>query len=293
MLADVLAKAGANLHECNAINVQMASDRRVLAILAQKMYLDVWTNFIDCSEAEQKLADLQDQADAANNLADYNPLDDDEHYDYNPLGAEQSMTHTGTDSNNATEGTDPVPAQALSARTNNTLQDLRTRFPNYGWETDDEHKDEGMTVIWPENDDPRKFGKVPINIKLEKGNTNFHVPYDWWEPIIDWMNKLNWTKKSNDEVMGLVNKSLFKITWIELALAFQIQTGFRLAHDRLDLHEQERAFRGAIKRIWNNTSQNRWNQENHQGSLAPSPRNRITQEHYWARKNWILSQTRA
>ena len=50
-----------------------------------------------------------------------------------------------------------------------------------------------------------------------------------------------------------MNKALLKITWIELALAFQIQTGFRLAHDRLDLHEQERAFRGATKRIWNST----------------------------------------
>ena len=162
VLADVLAKAGANMHECNAINVQMASDRRVLAILAQKMYLEIWTNFIDCSEAEQKLADLQDQADAANNLADYNPMDDDDQYDYNPFGTEQQTTHVTTGADNTTEATDPTAEQTPSTQATNTLQDLRTRFPNYGWETDDEHKAGEMTATWPSTEDPRKFGKVPI-----------------------------------------------------------------------------------------------------------------------------------
>ena len=40
------------------------------------------------------------------------------------------------------------------------------------------------------------------------------------------------------------------VTWVELALVFQIQTGVRLAPDSLDLKSQETVFRSIIKRIW-------------------------------------------
>ena len=96
-----------------------------------------------------KSSPIRDQADAANDLADYNPMDDDDLYDYNPFGTEQGgTTQAGTGTSNTTEASDPVAAQMPCARVDNTLQDLRTRFPNYGWEADDEHKEEGMTVLW-------------------------------------------------------------------------------------------------------------------------------------------------
>ena len=123
-------------------------------------------------------------------------------YDYNPFGTDQSMLPEPTDAdttthhqhetstNATTEQQAPTDNNQQQEQTTNTLQDLRARFPNYAWESDDKHQENELAISWPSTEDPRKFGKVPIKLQTEKGNVNFHVPYDWWEPIVAWFQKL-------------------------------------------------------------------------------------------------------
>jgi hypothetical protein len=75
----------------------------------------------------------------------------------------------------------------------------------------------------------------------------FTIPPSWWEPCVWWLQQCEWTK-SGHSIKGSKNGHI--CTWMEMNLAFQIQTGIRLAPNILDMRSQEYAFKRMVRSIW-------------------------------------------
>ena len=82
--------------------------------------------------------------------------------------------------------------------------------------------------------------------KLRSYN-KFLIPYASWEPFICWLIALKWSKHGLKD-QAAISKYCMRCTWTELALAFQIMTGFRIDRD-LDLLSQEKIVKTMFKEI--------------------------------------------
>ena len=59
--ADVLAKAGVDLHESNKHHAEEARDRKAITVITQKMMLHVWESYVDFSDSKvQKKLQMDD-----------------------------------------------------------------------------------------------------------------------------------------------------------------------------------------------------------------------------------------
>ena len=75
----------------------------------------------------------------------------------------------------------------------------------------------------------------------------FTIPPSWWEPCVWWLRQCEWTKIGL--AMGAA-KNAHIATCMEMTIAFQLQTGIRMAPSILDMRSQEHAFRKMIRAIW-------------------------------------------
>ena len=68
-----------------------------------------------------------------------------------------------------------------------------------------------------------------------------HVQHTWWEPLLWWVARVKWSET------GMCNttqhKDMCRITWLELLMLYQLQTGLRFPARDLDLASMERLFK--------------------------------------------------
>ena len=70
----------------------------------------------------------------------------------------------------------------------------------------------------------------------------FHIPPSWWELCIWWRKNCKGSKHGSAKWTGAENRLAMRISWMELAVALQIRTGFKLPGHTLDLANQEKVF---------------------------------------------------
>ena len=108
----------------------------------------------------------------------------------------------------------------------------------------------------PDEEQSEKLRNIQIKImrkyKTKTGdsmkNILYRIPHSWWEPVIWWLKRTKWSASGIGEMQEVANRGAHKCTWIEMLLLFQAQTGFRL-DNRIDLWQQEQAFKSLINRI--------------------------------------------
>ena len=123
-MAEVLAKAGADLHVSIDHFFNAAADRRRVAIAVQKMYLMIWDAHINASDAATQAADEADIAEVERMMlaAQQDSIYDD---DYDPF-AEEDDDEPFAEFHDAAVDPSPTPAPLDSD------EDPRTRFLECG-----------------------------------------------------------------------------------------------------------------------------------------------------------------
>ena len=141
------------------------------------------------------------------------------------------------------------------------LRPTSSGFPHYGWAEQHPGADNELYVNlpldtqldgmhWVKQQPLRSLSGPPkFNTTDTVKHSVFHIPPSWWEPCIWWLRKCQWSKHGSTKWTGAENRLAMRITWMELVLAFQIQTGFKLPAHTLDLASQEKVFRTMVLRI--------------------------------------------
>jgi hypothetical protein len=139
----------------------------------------------------------------------------------------------------------------------NSEDDLVKRFPNYGWKPNTPVNNRSEHIVWPNVMDTTIFGRpfIKFNKVIRSVDTavKFYIPIEWWEPIVWWFSKQQWSAHGLGPFSEDANKAAHRITWLEMMLLFQIQTGYRLDPKQLDTLRQEHAFRTAATKIFSLT----------------------------------------
>ena len=254
--ADELAKAGANMHESLGTLGLQAQDRRVLACMTQKMQLHIWEAYLEASDDAMREAasiDAQDIADL--HVAQHNCED---MYDYNPFEEEREDVNT----HEQNEGLRIKPKQQIA----DIFAALphRDKFPDYGWREHSGTADPQFQIHFPDAKAMRNLyqGQKQHISKLsspyvedaqkgtvQKQHATFHIPAHWWEPLAWWCCHTVWTRHGIAYAKDSRYKNAMRVTWVELCIAFQLQTNFRYTSAALDLRSQEKVFRTMFTRL--------------------------------------------
>jgi ribonuclease HI len=137
--------------------------------------------------------------------------------------------------------------------------ELQSRFSNYGWiseENEDVFNCNGK-VEWPSL--KKLYGDKTITIKSNRRGDNGEqrvgthtIKPTVWEPLLWWLRNTSWTRKASGEGRGLKNHKMRQLcaTWVEVALAFQLQTGFKIGMINDDLYAQANCMRVLCQRVW-------------------------------------------
>ena len=80
------------------------------------------------------------------------------------------------------------------------------------------------------------YSRVVANLGKSKRHAKYNVPYQHWEPLTKWASRLLWGPRDN--VAANLPVAHARITWIELVIAFGIQTGTRIGLLEHDLHDK-------------------------------------------------------
>ena len=141
-------------------------------------------------------------------------------------------------------------------------KELQSRFCNYGWiaeESEDVSNCNG-TVEWPEL--RKLYGDKPIIIRCNRRGDiggkrigTHAIEPTVWEPLLWWLRHTTWTRKASGEGRGLKNHKMRQLcaTWVEVAIAFQMQAGFKIGKTGDDLYAQTNCMRVLCQRIWKHT----------------------------------------
>ena len=118
-------------------------------------------------------------------------------------------------------------------RRNPGLADNMKLFPTYPWDFDQQSGN-------------RHFqGQVPSNWRRFSNSSEWLYPLDWFPALIWYFRNLNWPPTAEEDAIG--------ITWLELALDFQVSTHciLRLPDEPDDTHaeRQARLFAAAAARV--------------------------------------------
>ena len=138
--ADELAKSGANAHISIDHLFNASSDRRRIAILAQKMYVATWDAHILASDAATEAADYADIAEVER-MMQAAQLDSIYNDEYDPFAEDEGevaaavVTHLHDDDSNALQG--------------DYAESLPTRFPMYGWSHNQDAPDPEFAPCFP------------------------------------------------------------------------------------------------------------------------------------------------
>jgi len=178
----------------------------------------------------------------------------------------------GNESNTTTDTIrDDYPARSINDTNATTLQDtedtdalpLQKKYPIYGWNHTGEQRNDHLQITLPCGEDPTIFGRTSITSatlpilagtdgeeaeKIEKKRpVRFMIPSRWWKACVWWLGQCLWARIG----LGIgTEKNAHIATWMEMTIAFQIQTGIRLAPSILDMRSQEHAFRRMVRAMW-------------------------------------------
>ena len=141
--------------------------------------------------------------------------------------------------------------------TNNRGEPLDYRFPGYNWDSSNDSNDEEICVNVPDYTDHNLFGKTRYrslhsnNAKKCSRTIMPTIPYNMWNPMVNWIKGTRWSDKSPDHNKRSDNT---QSTWIEMTLAFQLQTGYNILGEDADLKEQSECFRAAFVKVMQKSS---------------------------------------
>ena len=271
--ADRLADEGVAKHASTGDLYAEANDRMDLTIITQKMMLHIWNAFVDQSDEHVGEADQQDSSILAET---YEALTSqaDEFYDYDSFAEEHADDYVIQGPVPHTAAATPAPAAAVATTT--TANDTPTtncdqgeddahltieqRYPDYGWSHLTPAKDENLVITRLIATNHRQFGDVVVpvaegldyeaNGKMQRRKyKKFFIPHLWWEPVAWWFNQTFWSPLGFVDYNTKGEKHHRWVTWIELLLVFQAQTGYTFDPALLDIASQEKAFRAMFKKI--------------------------------------------
>ena len=261
--ADKLAFEGADAHDNITESIADMHDKLQVTVVVQKMLLSVWEVFIQ-NDGECNLADQQDleEMERMMNLAlfeaqmddDYDPFENDS----NDVVQQKSPTDVTPD---ATKH--DTSKSELEPKAETCLEDQCNfkRFPDYGWYHVNSAHDDAINISTPHVNDTNGLNKVVVmNVrtyelerngeKSHKTFTKYYIPMGWWEPMISLIKCTKWSIFGLCDGSNGVAKQCLRSTWVELAIIFQLQTGYRI-RDQLDLGSMERCFCTAFRKIMN------------------------------------------
>ena len=93
--------------------------------------------------------------------------------------------------------------------------------------------DNELQITWPRATANIFYNNLTLQ---HAGRTNkFTVPFDIWEPFIEWISKVRWSCKGLGPAADATTSAQRRMTWIEIVIAFQIQTGIRMTKIRMGL----------------------------------------------------------
>jgi hypothetical protein len=165
------------------------------------------------------------------------------HDNHNPQGADNSANNHNAD--------DSTNAHATKQKGNNDPS-IEDRFPKYPWNNADKQADTKLKLAVVDGTELDGLHKCRYQTKKinEKGlhTSSKDVPALLWHPLSEWINETSWTELVTDK--GIKNAKLdHNVTWIELAIAFQYQTGHNIISRKASLDEQTDCFRAAFTRL--------------------------------------------
>ena len=112
-------------------------------------------------------------------------------------------------------------------------------------------------IAWPElkvlyKDDELKIRSNRRDDLNRERKRTYTVKPTTWEPLIWWLKQAKWTVKASGERNGLQGFKMAQccITWLEMAIAFQLQMQYRLGMEGDDLYAQADIMRKLCMRIW-------------------------------------------
>ena len=227
--ADALAKEGTKEHISIDYYVSAAAaDRKRITIAAQRMYLEIWSKFLENSNLEQQEADIMDtdalaqcleklEFDAGMDEFDYDPFAEDENtssslvstqeYDKETLSNVRPAGHCEHSVITAVPNNPPadsendgshVPGTEANDETDET-QPIFIRFPHYGWAAN--NVDNGITYGWHKGSDSDAFGTVRVpGVRFDarqstskRKNPCYRVSMELCEPFVDWLQRSEWS----------------------------------------------------------------------------------------------------
>jgi hypothetical protein len=129
---------------------------------------------------------------------------------------------------------------------------LNVRFPKYPWKIDPASHDNTLQIKCHDGIDTKQLHKVKFtSVVTHEGvakNKQADVPGSLWHPLAQWISTQRWTDIALER--GIRNSKLHQnATWMELALAFQLQSGHSILSSKTDLDNQTRCFRVAFARL--------------------------------------------
>ena len=141
----------------------------------------------------------------------------------------------------------PVEAQDPHRYNNEPLAHIRDIYPNYPWAAKyPEFQACRNTIIHhPAYIRPGDFEGAPIN--FGEGRDSYAVPYHAWEALAHLFAQLKWYPVASKAVIARTKKGeqirlthSLRITWAEMAIAYEANTGERLGTPEHDLAEKAR-----------------------------------------------------
>ena len=104
-----------------------------------------------------------------------------------------------------------------------------------------------MSITIPDNIDPRSLSNTVANMGRAKNFQQFPVQYNFWEPLMAWLRNLQWT--STAETRTQSSPAYRKITWIEMAIAFEANTAHPIGLPMHDLRDKANIMHAAISSL--------------------------------------------
>lgn len=83
-----------------------------------------------------------------------------------------------------------------------------------------------------------------------KKRIKYRVPVECWERFAHWLASTNWSHSGLGPAPDESTSEQRRVTWLEMILLFQCQTGVRLRQYKPDLSDQEKLCRTLFTRIF-------------------------------------------
>lgn len=170
------------------------------------------------------------------------------------LAAHQTSSHRISDASVAINADATQPAEGPAVEEDKTLP-IMERFPHYGWPT--HNSDTSISYGWYRSTDPSAFGAVKVPGVNSCARTSvskrklacYRISMEMWEPFVDWVRRTDWSHFGLGACPHDSTRMQRRATWVEIALAYQIQDGINLGSHGLNLAYQEKICRAMLCKV--------------------------------------------